>query len=350
MILIIVAMIGLLSNWYSEVDVSKLSIGIDGITQIKVIFSFFAVKYFLSDKEKQTTIEMFVPIAKIFCIVACICAVLSQFVDIGMTGNDVRYGIKCFNFIFDFNFQYIATYMLLLGSIVSSKNITQKSKNIYYALAIISIALNAKSQALIFVIIFSILLIHLKKHTRINIRVIVIAAIFVYIASQYQIDTYVTNDTSVRHRFWEYGLQTANTYFPFGSGYATYGTAEAAKHYSQLYYEYGFNKVWGMSPEFGPFLCDTYWASVFGEFGWLGFILIIIVYIRIFLSFTNSNFNYDRRAFLYACFLQYVIHAIGSGVITSSSGMIGFMAMSLFTHSEVIEDKTFKLPKVKIRL
>lgn len=346
-ILIIVTILGLLSNWYSALSVPLKSIGVDAVTQVKVIASFFALKYFLSDREKQTTIEMFVIPAKLFCVISFICSILTQFIDTGMS-PETRYGINCFNFIFDFNFQYISTYMLVFGVFVCSKNITDKVRFRYYFMSVVSIAMNTKSEALIFSILFILLFFYLKKYKRINFAMILLMLVLIIIAGQYQINTYLAKEGTARHEFWEYAFKTANNYFPFGSGYATYGSAEAAKNYSPLYYLYGFTNVWGMSPDYRAFLTDTYWASIIGQFGWIGFMLIAVVYVRIFISFTNSNFRYDRRAFLYAAFAQYIIHAIGSGIIISSSGMIGFMAMSLCTHTDSVEDSTFHLPKMRI--
>ncbi|MFR5371868.1 MAG: hypothetical protein ACLTGK_08800, partial [Eubacterium sp.] len=169
------------------------------------------------------------------------------------------------------------------------------------------------------------------------------------ILGQYQISTYLTHEGAARQVFNEYAVKTANNYFPFGSGFATYGSAEAAKNYSPLYTQYHFDKHWGMSRDFGPFLNDTHWASVLGQFGWIGAILMGIVYIRIFVSFTNSkSIRFDLKAFLYATFAQFVIHAIGSGIITSSSGMLGFVAIALASQVEVDKDVSIRLPKIKI--
>lgn len=346
-VLLVILIIGLLSNWYSGVDVTIRSIGVDAVTQVKVLTAFFFTKYFLSNKEKQATIELFVPIAKLFTIAAFLCGIASQFIDLGMAG-EVRYGIKSFNFIFAFNFQYIATFLLLLGSIVCSQNITPKVKHRYYFLAMVAIMLNVKSQALIFTFVFIFLNIVFKKFKRLNFISLVIIAAGIFLLSQYQIDTYLSKDNTARHVFYEYAVENANTYFPFGSGLATYGSAEAAKNYSPLYFQYGFNEVWGMSPDFRAFLTDTYWASVLGQFGWIGLVLMIIVYFRVFRTMTSYNFSYEQRAFLYAAFAQYVIHAIGSGIITSSPGLIGFMAMALFIPSDKEMDKGVLLPKVRI--
>lgn len=347
--IVVILFIGFVSNLFSDVGVLKSSIAIDAITQLKVILSFFFIKYFLSDGEKQATLEMFTPIAKLFCLVTFFFSILTQFVNTGMS-PDERYGMHCFNFIFAYNFEYIATYMIVFGVIVCSNKLTAKQKAFYYFLGSVSVGLNLKSEALIFTFLFVFLFFYFRKNEKIKPYVILIIAAGVFLLGQYQIDTYLAKDNTARHVFFEYAVKNANHYFPLGSGFATYGSAEASKHYSPLYYRYGFTDVWGMSPDFRAFLTDTYWASVLGQFGWIGALLMVIVYIRVFVSFTNSNFRFDQKAFLYACFGQYVIHAIGSGIITSSSGMMGFIAMALCTQNEVNVNQTFNLPKIRVRM
>ncbi len=347
--LILVALaIGLISNWYSGLNVSLWSIGVDATTQIKVISAFFAVKYFLNDKEKQATLDMFLPIGKLYCIAAFICSIIAQFVDIGMT-NDTRFGLKCFAFGYTYNFEYITTFLVFFAAFVCTDKLTPRQKGMYYFMTVVAIGLNLKSQALILTFMFVLLLFYFKRHDRLNPIIIGIVAIGILFLGQYQIDTYLTQQGAARQVFNEYAVKTANHYFPFGSGFATYGSAEAAKNYSPLYTQYHFDNYWGMSRDFKGFLNDTYWASVLGQFGWIGAILMGIVYVRIFISFTNSkSIRFDLKAFLYATFAQFVIHAVGSGIITSSSGMLGFVAIALASQVEVDKDVSIRLPKFKI--
>lgn len=340
---------GLISNAYSGVSVTIRSIGIDAVTQVKVLASFFFMKYFITNEEKQNVIEIFVPLAKLFTVIAFVCSILSQFVDLGMTRSE-RYGLKCFDFIFAFNFQYIATFLLLLGSIVCSKKMSPKKKNKFYVMAIIAIALDLRSQALLFSAIFVFLIIVMKRYRKLNLVSLLVLGGIVLFLSQYQIDTYLAKEDTARHVFYEYAIKNANSFFPFGSGYATYGSAEASKNYSPLYFLYDFDEVWGMSPDFRPFLTDTYWASVLGQFGWIGAGAMVLVYYRVLRSMTNANFTLEQRAFLYSAFAQYVIHAIGSGIITSSPGLIGFMAMALFTPNDEAMNRSSMLKKIKITI
>lgn len=47
-----------------------------------------------------------------------------------------------------------------------------------------------------------------------------------------------------------------------------------------------------------------------------------------FLSFKRMKLNAEQKAFLYAGYMQYIIHAIGSAILSASAGMIGAIALA----------------------
>lgn len=332
MVLGIVVVIGFISNLVSGISHDYFSIGIDIVAETKLLFAYFAMKYFLNDEEKKATINMLVPLAKLFTIITFICSIISLFTDIGMSGAE-RYGIRSFNFIFTFSFQYVAVYMLFFGILVCNTKMRNKEKTYYYAMAIISLVLATKAPPIMFSIIFIGLAVYFKKHERISPAIMIIGIIILTIAGWFQIETYLLNENAPRHIFFKYAFKTASDYFPLGSGFGTYGSDQAARNYSLLYYRYGFDTLNGMNPENGAFLSDTFWPMAIGQFGWIGCLLYLLAYVLVFLSFKNNKYNNQTKAFLYAAFLQYMIHAIGSAILSSSAGLIGFMALAIFTVS-----------------
>lgn len=110
--------------------------------------------------------------------------------------------------------------------------------------------------------------------------------------------------------------------------FATFGSDQAARNYSRLYYQYGFNSLFGMNTKDGSFLSDTFWPMAIGQFGWIGSILYILIYVRIFFSFKWMNLNSEQKAFLYAGYMQYIIHAVGSAILSAPAGMIGAIALA----------------------
>lgn len=70
-------------------------------------------------------------------------------------------------------------------------------------------------------------------------------------------------------------FEIARDYFPLGSGQGTFGSYPVGKGYSQIYYDYGLDKVHGLSYENAlglsgtQFVFDAYWSSIIGEMGFI---------------------------------------------------------------------------------
>lgn len=62
----------------------------------------------------------------------------------------------------------------------------------------------------------------------------------------------------------------AKQHLPFGAGVGRYGSAGSVTDYSDIYYEFGFNLIYGMSPTYTEFIMDTFWPQVLGETGVTG--------------------------------------------------------------------------------
>ena len=87
----------------------------------------------------------------------------------------------------------------------------------------------------------------------------------------------------------------AKDHFPFGTGWGTYGSAASIDPYSPVYGMYRMAGVWGLSPDFPDFICDTFWPMVLGQcgfFGFAAFIGVLVLFIRKILTL-----KYNRCAF-----------------------------------------------------
>lgn len=87
-------------------------------------------------------------------------------------------------------------------------------------------------------------------------------------------------------------------HFLLGSGLGSYASYASQVHYSHTYYEYGLDKVWGLSPQMDSFICDAYYASLaqtgvvgIGLFIW--FWVYAYRYVRRYLKVDGPRYRYD---------------------------------------------------------
>ena len=73
------------------------------------------------------------------------------------------------------------------------------------------------------------------------------------------------------------GPYLAGLHWPFGCGWATYGSAFSIEPYSQVYVESGINQVWGLSEKDHQYISDTFWPMIMGETGYIGLAAFAVV-------------------------------------------------------------------------
>ena len=141
---------------------------------------------FVTKVEMKDVSRILRPFAKIFAVTAMIFALISQVVNIGMTGSE-RYGLKEFKFFFPMSFQFLAVAMVAIA-VISNK---QSRKNYrYYICMCIALILATKSSPLLFSVFFLILLVYLKKREELKTSTLVILGVLVLILGTFQIQTY----------------------------------------------------------------------------------------------------------------------------------------------------------------
>lgn len=265
-LLMAMACIGVLGNLTQGVQQGIVPIAIDLFTCMKFVIMLLSAIIVFNDVSH--IIELVEKEAKVLVSIMLICALVNLLFDIGM-GVDPRFGLRAsFKFVFGH-----PTYLCMAGvglTLVLMKN-PEKNKRWIYA-ALLVVALSLRSKGIVFSAIALFLLLTMHKGKRLSVFHflfgIVIAVLLGWdqFAGYYQPGGFARNELTLK------AAAIANDTFPFGAGFATYGSAVTAgfEYYSPLYYQYGLSTVQGLSPGHASFLSDTFWPTVLGQFGWLG--------------------------------------------------------------------------------
>lgn len=76
----------------------------------------------------------------------------------------------------------------------------------------------------------------------------------------------------------------ADSHFPFGTGFGTFGSTLAAQHYSPLYRQLGYENLDGMKSTDTKYLTDCFWPEIVAQFGWIGtlvFVLLVVLLLNL---------------------------------------------------------------------
>jgi len=334
--IIITYLIGLTSNLQSNLIVSPPPIIIDMLTIYKQFLVFVLLRKVLSEHERQVFVNFLTPISKFYIILTFILALLSQFIDIGMT-FDERYGIKAFCFVFGNQSAFgISVVACLL--IISASTLPNRKFVLYVVLSFVTLLQTTKGVIYSFLTVSFIIFI-IDNKANIKIRHLVIFAAAIFLISSYQITTYITDYNSPRMHLLLNSFKVANDYAPFGSGFATYGGEQAKQHYSPLYVKYGLLYVYGLGTghngKHGNFLNDNYLAMIIAQTGYFGTLIYIVILFQLFQILNEDKRSSIRyKTIAMAAFAMLVVCSIGTGIIKSTNGVFLFTLLAILPSNE----------------
>ena len=101
-------------------------------------------------------------------------------------------------------------------------------------------------------------------------------------------------------------------YWPIGTGWGAYGTDMAARYYSPLYTELGFEQAYGLSPNNYIYAHDNYWPAIMGEFGIIGVIIELMIFFCIY-KILKADYCVSRISYMYVIF-AFITHLYASAV------------------------------------
>lgn len=241
------------------------------------------------DKKQSNVIDRSLKMIVVFFL---ICTILNYAFKI-WPNSSYRFGIMSNQIFYGHPTNLAAACILILAlRIMIANKIIDK-----YNIIIIFISLTTlRAKAIGAVLITIVLMLYMKNsNKKISLGKIILICIIALIIGFDQISYYYVNmKNSARNMLTKVSFEIANEYFPTGTGFGTYGSAESGgtDSYSAVYYMYGLNNIWGLGYGKTFFLSDTFWPTIIGEFGHIGCIVYIILLVLIFKRIQNG---YDEK-------------------------------------------------------
>ncbi|EME8065067.1 hypothetical protein NYK85_002630, partial [Enterococcus faecium] len=283
------------------------------------------------------------PILKIYLIVLFIFTIANLVTNIEMS-SEVRYGLKNFAFIYGTPGHIInqMTYSILL--LYGEREYIGRKNTLFIGLTLLVMLATLKTRAIILTFLFLALYyffaIKKKKRIGLEISTVVIAIVLLGIS---QFEYYFLSEGAPRQMFVAGAVKLVKEYFPFGTGFATYGSSAAADFYSPLYYLLGFSNRWGMTETNQLFLNDNYLPMIFGEFGIvvaLLFLLLIYIYCKRIIKASKETNSINIRLITYFFIGDIVLSSIQSSYLAHYSIVtLSFFYFLLFYRNRKMAEK-----------
>ena len=169
------------------------------------------------------------------------------------------------------------------------------------ALLVLSGKEKAYAAIMLFALLFYLLV---QKKVRAKLIYIFFMAIPVILIAWNKIDYYYIqgHDRYAKSIMTETSLKIARDYFPFGTGFGTFASTYAAKHYSPVYFLYGLAENAELGVDSRLYLNDYFWQLVLGETGILGAILYCGMILLLFCQI-QKLYHYDKKRYFLLIFL-----------------------------------------------
>ncbi|ROX98839.1 hypothetical protein [Enterococcus faecium] len=342
-LLLVLLIVGWLSNLFSGVERTPIEIIIDTIIYMKPIVIFSAILQ-LSEKNTLYNIRKMLKIPIIiFFMLSFVCMLLNFFGVLNMTQETV-WGIRNYKFIFQFPVAFAIFVFSMYGLILDP---TKKIfSSISFFIVTILIFSTLKAQSIFFIVMFvgtTILGYLQKKNFKLRSMIgICLTGVILVIPSL--LNYFVTDAFSPRSILFKDAIQIFIKYFPFGSGFATFGSPIASQAYSPLYWNYGYQYLYGMG-ENGDvsFLNDNFFSSLIGQLGFLGLVIFVCLIYLILQRILKNKISRNHQIFSIAGFISLLAVNLASSFFTSAIGalLMGIIALvnsSKLRTNEIKED------------
>jgi len=129
-------------------------------------------------------------------------------------------------------------------------------------------------------------------------------------------------------------FEIARDHFPVGVGFGTYGSHASGKYYSNIYYTYRLNTVYGLSKSNSRFVADAFWPMVLGQFGYAGLLaycFIMLCFFRLLIEHLKTSdddltyFNISAILLL----LCLIIDSSSDSILTHNRAVMAFFYIGL---------------------
>ncbi|MBE5958152.1 MAG: hypothetical protein E7254_04730 [Lachnospiraceae bacterium] len=321
-----IVVIGVLSSIIHPMRQGVYPIMVDVLAFIKTIVVFVAFRHYTSNNISLDVCRRLSKFAKVILILAVVLAFIFQIYDFRDTDYARVFLLRPFALV---NNNGIQTYWFLTGCLAFVLA-TEKRSIKYIIMYFIATAITMSTLVLCGDALLLFFLFYNRRKDKIKIRTLIIIVIGASILSFSAIQEYIFDSSAPRSYFLQYGIKTGNRFFPLGAGFATYGSDMAAKHYSPLYYEYGFQTRYGLTPSSeGAYLYDNYFAMIIGQFGWIALLLFIAMFFYIFKLLNKRNKGMNIKALNLAVFFVIVSSMVVSATSKSYFGVWMFAILGL---------------------
>lgn len=334
-LLVLIDLIGLIGNIVSKYQTSLFAILVDVLGWQKLVVTYIGFKDLINKSKVEKYYEIINIISKIIIILGCIFEVLNLFNIVVLAPEHKRFGINAFSIMGHPSmscaiFAFIICWMLR----EPQKNMLWIIISLLLEIATLRTKAFAFCGAVILCYIFS------RDNKKLVAKLICLGSVMLLIAMS-SIKFYFLDPNASRAKALNVSIKIANSMFPVGSGFGTYGSKMAGEYYSSVYEKYELSNIYGFTENNSSFIGDGGWATIIGQFGYIGTALFVIILCLIVKNVINKHTEIQKLVPFICIMIYFLISSTNEPAINNSYIVfLGLFASMLeIENSNRIEEK-----------
>lgn len=266
--LVVFLAVGMVSTVFCGLERSFKSIAIDLLTCSKFFLMLIGVNT-ITQGRAGDALKLCASFSRFYLMLMLVFLPVGLVLDMGMViGERLGYA-----FLYGHPSNFAAAVVTCLVVVLADR----KNEKEFTVIAAVLLIASDRSKAIAFAAVALLVVFVLRKKDKIPIGFWIASGVGSLLIALDQIKLYFFDSTTARSVLLLSSFKVANRFIPLGSGYATFGSNVTISDYSPLYYDLGFERVWGLSPINNDYIADSFWPIVIGQFGYIGLALFLIL-------------------------------------------------------------------------
>lgn len=248
-----------------------------------------------------------------------------------MLQDEVRFGIRPYQFLFAHPSGLVLAAVLSI-CLIDSIDKNKRRRIIFDCLCLLIIVLTMRTKGFVFVALYLVVNFIYKYFYKYRKVLFIIIPVVAIIASAYKIIEYSTYDTTPRGSLYKGAIALAADDFPFGSGFASFGSDLSVRADSKVYNQIDISFYYHNDVLVQNIYDDAGLAFYLGEFGFIGFMCFLIILImisRIALRGVDGKINGKELVPILVLMLYLIIAVPAEAVFTNNGLEIAIVLFAL---------------------
>jgi hypothetical protein len=133
------------------------------------------------------------------------------------------------------------------------------------------------------------------------------------------------------------GVELANNYFPFGSGFGTFGTGQSINNPSNVYDQTLLSETWWFDTR--SFTFDAYWGAMIAETGYIGTTFLLLFLYQLLAFIKRNKSSCFPSGILYFFIAYFLVSTFFKPILNGSIFQLFLIMFTFFYCTNLIQSK-----------